>query len=495
MKKREWNEGMNHLDPDIVEKYTEQKDRIRKKKKQKHILLRFGAIAACFVLIVSAIIVVPMLREDDSEITTSPDATDHTPIVFDATVSPEKLNGSNSEFIVGPSVSVGGGFADLAPPKFEFDTSAFVVKARVVVNHPDLYNKLDVYPEYKPNTYRLIQMESLEVLHGENVPQYFLYLIPNALFIDMSVYDSLMISMIQLGTENYVLKNGTKNQMESFELPIFVDYQEHPELGNIIAFSDGVFDESLWQKESWKYGYQFGVYYLDNPEAGDLVVMRGDTDRDVVKEIKSRIEELKEWLGDQYQVPTPLTLHFSTQVAKDAIEYVKPFENGVFSQDYAPYVGNGQLIFRRFINGCQTEETITIDLLTEEVTYSEVKYTKEDMSCLENIAVHLAEKAKEYSAKIPTPPHTDTKGKELLCLNVYAWYVKVDGNLYGVIKTCWRYKDKDNWYVQYYDDSYILYDMTESTAVNISRDDLVNIVGTRNVYSGQYGSGIVMPMA
>ena len=27
MKKQEWNEGMNHLDPDIIEKYIEKKDR------------------------------------------------------------------------------------------------------------------------------------------------------------------------------------------------------------------------------------------------------------------------------------------------------------------------------------------------------------------------------------------------------------------------------------------------------------------------------------
>ena len=27
MKKKEWNEGLNHLDPDLVEKYVEQKDR------------------------------------------------------------------------------------------------------------------------------------------------------------------------------------------------------------------------------------------------------------------------------------------------------------------------------------------------------------------------------------------------------------------------------------------------------------------------------------
>ena len=66
MKKKEWNEGLNHLDPDLVEKYIEQKDWLRQKnKKSKRIWLRFGAIAACFVLILSAVIVVPMLREGD----------------------------------------------------------------------------------------------------------------------------------------------------------------------------------------------------------------------------------------------------------------------------------------------------------------------------------------------------------------------------------------------------------------------------------------------
>ena len=66
MKKKEWNEGLNHLDPDLIEKHIEQKERLRQKnKKPKSVWLRFGAIAACFLLIVSAVIVVPMLREDD----------------------------------------------------------------------------------------------------------------------------------------------------------------------------------------------------------------------------------------------------------------------------------------------------------------------------------------------------------------------------------------------------------------------------------------------
>ena len=182
--------------------------------------------------------------------------------------------------------------------------------------------------------------------------------------------------MSQIGVENYVLKNATQNRMESFELPMFADYQDNPELGNIIAFTDGIFDESLWQNETWRYGYQFASYYLDNPEAGNLVVFRGDSESTVIAAIK---EQFDEWHPAGYQEPSVSTVDFTTQAAKDALEYVKPFANGVFSQTYLPYNGSGELIFRRYINGCQTEETIRIDLLTEEVTYSEVRYTKEDM--------------------------------------------------------------------------------------------------------------------
>ena len=73
MKKKEWNEGLNHLDPDLVEKHIEQKERLRQKnKKPKSVWLRFGAIAACFLLIVSAVIVVPLLREDDPGVIPGP---------------------------------------------------------------------------------------------------------------------------------------------------------------------------------------------------------------------------------------------------------------------------------------------------------------------------------------------------------------------------------------------------------------------------------------
>ena len=62
MKKKEWNEGLNHLDPDLVEKYVEQKDRLENRKKTKGRWLRLGAVAASFALIIGAVAVVPRLR-------------------------------------------------------------------------------------------------------------------------------------------------------------------------------------------------------------------------------------------------------------------------------------------------------------------------------------------------------------------------------------------------------------------------------------------------
>ena len=488
MKKKEWNEGLSHLDPELVERYVLQKDRLRRRGNTKEAWLRFGAIAACFALLASVLAVVPALRDDgfgadsgsaDSYDTSVYDPQKHEPIAFDPTASSEKVYGNNIEFVVGTSTALNA-VADPSPPAFEF-SRGIAVKARVVKNHPDRYYKLDISSDHRPVAYRLIGMETIEVISGEGVPDCFLYLIPEYVYVDMSVYDSLLISMSQLGAENYVLKNATQGQMESFGLPVFADEQDRPELGNVIAFTDGVFDESLWQNENWLYGYQFARYYLENPQLNYLVVARGDSESVVISAINKRYDE---WYTS-YRAISVITLDFASQAAKDAIEYVKPFKNGVFSQKYEPYYGNGELIFRRFINGCQTEETITIDLLTEEVSCSEVRYTDKDLAQMEDLSAHLSEKAAEYAEQLPTPPHTDPEGKELLCLNLYAWYSKADGKLFGVIKTAWKYKETDNYYVQYYDDAYVL---------DISRDDLVSVIGTRNVYTGEYGTGTEMPM-
>lgn len=65
MNKTEWNEGMNHLDSDLVERYVEKKDRLlRRGRAAKKTWLRVGIVAACFLILVSAALTVPMPQKD-----------------------------------------------------------------------------------------------------------------------------------------------------------------------------------------------------------------------------------------------------------------------------------------------------------------------------------------------------------------------------------------------------------------------------------------------
>lgn len=460
-----------------------------KRKNRKPLWLKWGALAACLCLIIGLVITFVLI---DS---TMEDPT-YTPMIFNANQSPELLNGLPEETVVGNSGSSSGIMT--APPEFRFNVRQVVVKAKVVENYPDTYYRYYSYhrsDDYNKSPFRLIRMETLEVIHGQNIPKEFYYLIKPGIYVDLSVYDSLLISMTQIGTEQFVVHNDTKKQMEILDIPVFNDYQNSPELGNIIAFTDGVFDESLWQTDSWIYGYQFARWQLEDPSTGNLVVYRGDTEADAIAEIRKRIEEAKSNGG--YFEPHLIKAEFQNKEVETALEWVKPFKNGVFIQELRldnEYKGTGKLFFTRFINGCQTEETVSIDLTTEKVKYSKIRYTEEDLSKMENIALQIEYKAKAYKEQIPTPPHMDPEGKELIYLTLKGWYVKVDGKVYGIVKTTWRYKEKDDWYTQYFDESYLIYDAVSQTARYISREDLIDLVGRRNISKGEYGEKIAMPM-
>lgn len=396
---------------------------------------------------------------------------DYFQCLFNATKNPEQLNGSPLEIVVGRNLRPPYAI-DQAPPAFEFPTRSVVVRARVIENYDSIYQKFEVQPNYTPAQYRIVKMETEEVLRGNNIPSQFLYLLPSNLFVDMSAYDTLLVAMTQIGAENYVIVNKTQSKIETLPLPLFADYQEQPELGSIIAFTDGIFDESLWQTPSWIYGYQFGRYYLEHEELYDLVVSRGCTIQDAIAEANERINSVNS------PMPSLISLNSISKEATDALEYVKPFENGVFSQSFL----NDSVIFRRYINGCRTDETVEINFKTGKVTYSEDRYSQNDLASIENLAQHIYEKAETYRTKYPNPPHISTENKDLIFLSVFGWYEKVDDKVYGVIKTTWQYID----FQLFYDDSYILY-FPNTDARIVSNDELVSVIDdSRYIYHGDY---------
>ncbi len=498
MTTREWNEGMNRIDSALVEEYLAQKERLKEQKRRKKRWLMWSTSAAvlCLIAILSVV-----FRSFFPISITPPDGngSTHTPPesaagTIDATVFPEKLTGSSLEFVVGSSAALTSGGESGAPPAFEFRSTGIVVKAVAVQSLPDVYSLLDASPVRRPTAYRIVRMRTEEVIHGVGIPQEFLYLIPETRFVDFQAYDSLLISMTQLGMENYVLKNETQNQVEAFPLPVFHDDTDTPELGSIIAFSDGIFDESLWATESWIYGYQFARLYLDS-ESGGLVVYRGHNESQAVAAIRADIQEWKDLYGEAATPPAVAAPVWNSTEARAAAEYVRPFANGVFSQTLCnPGTGQAEVLYRRYINGCQTEETVCIRLDTGEVRYSDVRYTPEDLTDIPDIAAWISEHAAAYADRLPAPPHTDTTGKTLRCLNLYGWYVKAGDTVYGVVKIVWIHRETGDRYAEYYDDAYLLFEAGTQTAREIPRDELIGIVGARNVYQGEYGIAQELPM-
>ena len=74
MKENDFLDGVSNIESDVVERFVSIDNKLQKKaNRPKGAWLRFGAIAACFVLILSAIIVVPMLFKDDQGIVIPPD--------------------------------------------------------------------------------------------------------------------------------------------------------------------------------------------------------------------------------------------------------------------------------------------------------------------------------------------------------------------------------------------------------------------------------------
>ena len=180
------------------------------------------------------------------------------------------------------------------------------------------------------------------------------------------------------------------------------------------------------------------------------------------------------------------------------LAYVKPFENGVFSEQ----IYNGSLIrYCRYINGCQTDETVDINLETGSVKYSDVRFFPEDDSLLENIALHIKERSAEYTEKLPNPPHFDPGDKTLRSLVLFGWYVKKDGHIYGIIRTSWIYEatginpDSPSVSYNYDDDMYTVYDASESVCKTLERDELIELIGADpRIAIYQQGVAVELPM-
>ena len=249
--------------------------------------------------------------------------------------------------------------------------------------------------------------------------------------------------------------------------------------GPVIAYTDETVDERLWDKEGWNQYKEQMQNRLDPDDYSMFPVKRTQT----LKEAKASI---RAYSDDPNQRVVTLA-DFTSDAAKEAIKYAKPFVNGAFRQGV---LYDNLLTYTRIINGFDTGETIQINGDTGEVTYSEEKYTAEDLSNVPDIASLI----QQFEGETLTPPKLDTEGMTQLGVQISGWYRKADGKVYGIVKVEWVYIKGNDWYAHHKDAAYYLAS-PDGTYRSVEPDELRKIIGEDSrIVSYNSDDTIVLPV-
>lgn len=492
MKENEFLDGISNIESDLVERFVYMDNKLRNKEnkiKAKSIWLRFGALAACLCLIISVIVIVPRLREDTpgGTVTTPNNAGNNTDITIPPDPPMPPINNvvpsisivssgntalGKQELVLGEQLS-GGLQGEVLPPRFEIKT---VVEAEVIEVLPDTYYYIDSCDK-KLN---IAKLRIVDKIRGEGLP--------TEIFLSYSYYDAaifegyerFILSLDQIGAENYMLVNDTEGTFDYFS-NMFEVCTADIGYGSVIAFNGGEVDESFWDKAN----YFFSVFsnkkhfdiILDAPNSNYYPATRNST----VDEVRSCIIELANnpkngYIRKGYDYASAEDIFISDE-AKEIKAYVAPSETNVFA--YSLRVLNNRVIaeYTRIINGFKTDDVIEIESycgISNTISKQGEAYTAEDLSEIPNIAEAI-EKINFNEIK---PPHIEVlDGMALSNITVKGIYRKANGRIYGVIRLVWYYICPECMVGSHItDDCYFLYDEDGNGSMQ-EREELRGIIG------------------
>ena len=433
------------------------------RKPNKNVWLRFGAIAACFLLIVSAVIVVPMLREDD------PDNGFNIPIVNIQTPSsaPHYYGNESSS---GMPLSA----------NLEANPAGISVTAQLIETLPDTYTFFDDWNQYE---YRLLKMKTVKLLRGQEMTEEFYYMVPVAFMTDFSIYDSFVIkNMAQFAYDYSVMYNKTQGKAEQLNLPLFGYrvYGYYLMGENFAAYNaDGNFDERLWNSnETW----------IERTERATIV--------DNIEQAEKIHKE-----ENEYSSANNHYVHLLKDISGEAanvLDSLKSFDNGIFVPTFSssklylfPEV---QFHAVRYINGFATNEKVSVwckewtDGDQDTYAYTKARFSKEDMNCLPDLPSAFESVKGALKRGSVAPPHFNNQEKlRNTTSGVFGWYAKTESGIIGVVRVTWCFYTKG--YQDYYDDAYYIIEYGSDECKAIGRDALLELLGDYEatyIFSGEY---------
>ncbi len=455
MNKNEWMDGLDNIDPDIIEQCTVKMEAAHKIRK-KALYTRIAAIAACVCLIFVGI---TQHFVKGISIRIADNSTEYT----------QKAYGNSSSAEIDMY-----GDADI-------DTRGISVNSKYVDVLPDVYT---FYADWEQTEFRLLRMEKLETLSGKNMPEEFYYIIPVEYMTDFSIYDQFVIrDMAQYAYDKTTVYNKTKNSPEVLELAVFGYYVLHFDfLGDWFDAYDveGFRDTRLWTStDAWI------------KSVGEFSANR------TIEQAKKSASS-----GANYNRNSAKTLISLSGEAAEALEYMTSLENGI----YAPLYTSGRMLYLfpdiqlgniRYINNFATNEGIIIydkgwnseNPEKYEIIYSKAQFTDDDLNRLPDLAAAVVSIAKEYDKGNIIPPHIlHHRFLELKDYGIFGWYAKTPDGIIGIVRVTWEY-DSDK-LRNSYDDAYYIIEYGDKYCRRISRDALVKKLGeyeTTHIYLGKYG--------
>ena len=455
-------DAVTNIDADVVQRFVAMDQRLAEKKKTtlRKTLLRIASLAACFALIVSAVILMPTLWKDSSEESnTSEESLQNPPISGIPPVSVMQSGGKltgKQELTYGDTPVGNDSNADMLGPGFYLRT---VVEAQLVEVLPDTYRDPTSYfgePKH------IAKLRVIDQIRGEGVPEeiFVCYSYYDKNILDG--YDSFILSLEQIGVENYLLINDTQGRVDYFS-HMFRVVMADLGYGSLIAFNGGKVDTGFWDKANYCFERYYWGSTFDNMLDGGMEVGYPASRTSTVEEVKANIRFLAE-NDEGWRIDLPYDFVTAEEIltsddAKAIREYVSPGPTNVFCH-WLSMDGQRKIInYTRLINGFLTDEQICVNGYDGEdgevIRYGQT-YTSEDLAKIPNIGEAIA--GIDFSSLQPV--HREpTEDIELKHADVAGKYYKADGKVYGVIRVRMRfehvYQGVEGWFCDTY---YYMYD-------------------------------------
>lgn len=447
---------------------------IKSKNRNRH--LPFKILAACLCLILISAAVISLFDIPSNLPFLKPTVLDDT-IIIEYCEAPQTLTYYGRPYTDSEDSGNDMLFAE------EYSPFASMI-VRLIETLPYTYTFYDC-PEIE---YMLLKMEIQEVLRGNDLPNEFYYLIPEGCFTDFSIYDCFIIEdVVQYGYDYSVMYNTAKNCPEKLDMILLGAYNlplvQNGGASDIIAFdTNGNLDSRLYESTD---GFKVGTGW-DNKETQDRITKEYGT----LEDAKNTILEYS-WSGyDRNDFFTHTYSDFSRE-AQQALEYVKNTENGLFIPQFKNYTKSSyvykdeSVLFRRYIDGSATNETITI--YPNKVEYTTAHFDSAELISLPYLFSAYSKICDEYEAGNITPPHIEDFEKMKNTDNgIFSWYAKTDKGVVGIVKISWTYTYLNNIYL---DDKYYIIEPLSTICKPIDNHSLIEIFGeyeSTYIYKGEY---------